>query len=92
MQRRFVKSDHSHHLVDVLDLQELKPRYSQLAEDTETDFCVVGGGITGLCIAYNLQKSGVHLRTCLNSFEVSETNLTCAHMYICMVRWLSQIW
>jgi glycine/D-amino acid oxidase-like deaminating enzyme/nitrite reductase/ring-hydroxylating ferredoxin subunit len=38
--------------------QDLKPRYSQLAEDTEADICVVGGGITGLSIAYSLQKSG----------------------------------
>jgi glycerol-3-phosphate dehydrogenase len=41
------------------DAQDLKPRYSQLAEDTEADICVVGGGITGLSIAYSLQKSGV---------------------------------
>lgn len=38
--------------------QDLKPKYSQLAEDTEADICVVGGGITGLCVAYSLQKSG----------------------------------
>jgi glycine/D-amino acid oxidase-like deaminating enzyme/nitrite reductase/ring-hydroxylating ferredoxin subunit len=37
---------------------DLAPRYSQLAEDTEADICVVGGGIVGLSVAYNLQKSG----------------------------------
>ena len=43
-------------------MQDLKPRYSQLAEDTEADICVVGGGITGLSIAYSLQKSGEPLQ------------------------------
>ncbi len=54
---------------------DLAPRYSQLSEDTEADICVVGGGIVGLSVAYNLQKSGerlysaapVHFRSPLTS-------------------------
>lgn len=38
--------------------QELKPQYSQLAGDATADVCVVGAGIVGLSIAYNLQKNG----------------------------------
>ena len=37
-------------------MQDLAPRYSQLAQDTQADICVVGAGIVGLSIAYNLQK------------------------------------
>lgn len=36
----------------------MKPQYSQLAGDATADVCVVGAGIVGLSIAYNLQKNG----------------------------------
>jgi NADH dehydrogenase FAD-containing subunit len=50
-----------YHVTLPIGWQDLKPKYSQLAEDTEADICVIGGGITGLSVAYSLQKSGALL-------------------------------
>ena len=35
------------------------PRFPKLDRDLEVDVCIVGGGITGLSIAYALAKEGV---------------------------------
>lgn len=40
--------------------EQLKQQYPQLAEDTDADVCVVGGGISGLTTAYLLAKAGAY--------------------------------
>lgn len=38
--------------------ESLAPRYEPLKSEVQADVCVVGGGLAGLCTAYNLQKQG----------------------------------
>jgi glycine/D-amino acid oxidase-like deaminating enzyme len=35
-----------------------RPRFEPLTEDAEADVCVVGAGIAGLSVAYQLTKAG----------------------------------
>ena len=39
------------------------PRYSALSEDTDADVCVIGAGIGGLSVAYELASEGKSTRT-----------------------------
>lgn len=38
--------------------EQLKQQYPSLAEDTDADVAIVGGGISGLTTAYLLAKAG----------------------------------
>ena len=42
----------------VWDQQDIKPEYPKIEKDESTDVVIVGGGIFGLSIAYNLVKEG----------------------------------
>ena len=42
----------------VWDQDKITLRFPKLEEDTSADVCVIGAGITGACIAYQLQKEG----------------------------------
>jgi glycine/D-amino acid oxidase-like deaminating enzyme len=37
------------------------PTYAPLRQNIKTDVCIVGGGIAGLCTAYQLAKAGRHV-------------------------------
>lgn len=55
------KTDETQHLPGlrrtVWDQQDLKPAYPKLSRDLSTDVVVVGAGIAGLSVAYNLVKA-----------------------------------
>ena len=36
--------------------------YPKLEKDIDTDICIIGGGITGISIAYQLLNKGWHLK------------------------------
>lgn len=38
---------------------DIEKRYPKLKEDIETDVCIIGGGLTGISVAYELSKAGV---------------------------------
>lgn len=38
-----------------------RPHFSKLAEDTTADVCIIGAGISGITIAYELVKRGVNV-------------------------------
>ncbi|HYC38941.1 MAG TPA: FAD-dependent oxidoreductase [Chitinophagaceae bacterium] len=56
-------------------------RFSRLEEDIETDVLVIGGGISGLSVAYNLLKKGKQVVVLEDGFIGSgESGRTTAHL------------
>lgn len=41
--------------------QRLTAQYPRLTSSTSADVCVVGGGIAGVAVAYELARNGVHV-------------------------------
>lgn len=38
-----------------------RPQYKKLTEDTKTDVCVIGSGIAGVSVSYELVQRGVNV-------------------------------
>ncbi|WWC97684.1 hypothetical protein V866_004568 [Kwoniella sp. B9012] len=64
------------------DLLSKPPSYPQLTQDTKTDVVVVGGGIAGLHIAYELLSSGMKKVVLLEDGKIGsgETGRTTGHL------------
>lgn len=61
--------------------QSEKPLFTALAENTKTDVCIVGAGISGLSAAYTLCKAGKSVIVVdRERLGLGETGLTSAHL------------
>lgn len=58
-----------------------RPQFSPLTQDLETDVCIIGSGISGISIAYELVKRGVKV-TMIEAREIlsGETGRTSGHL------------
>lgn len=58
-----------------------RPRFPKLSEDLETEVCIVGSGISGISIAYELVKRGVEV-VMIEAREIlsGETGRTSGHL------------
>jgi glycine/D-amino acid oxidase-like deaminating enzyme/nitrite reductase/ring-hydroxylating ferredoxin subunit len=73
------KTSGTHESYWISDMEPLK--YSPLAENIETDVVIVGAGISGLSVAYNLLKAGKKVVVAEDGFIGSgETGRTTAHL------------
>lgn len=50
-----------------------KAKFKNLSEDIESDVCVIGGGITGISVAYNLLQAGKRVVVVEKDFVSSHT-------------------
>ena len=55
-----------------------RPQFHKLTEDASTDVCVIGSGIAGVSVAYELVLRGVTV-TMLESREVLSGETGCFH-------------
>lgn len=57
------------------------PQYDSLIDDIETGTCIVGGGIAGVSVAYEMAKRG-HKVTLVEAFQIGsgQTGRTTAHL------------
>lgn len=39
--------------------KNIEKKYPELKDDIETDVCIIGGGLTGISLAYELYKVGL---------------------------------
>ncbi|KAK9836086.1 hypothetical protein WJX81_000189 [Elliptochloris bilobata] len=68
---------------NVWDQHKLRAKYPQLKENISADVCVVGGGIAGLSIAYNLAKAGKSVVVLESRTRGSgQTGRTTAHLML----------